>query len=400
MIRTLTIWLLHCFVFGLGLLTVQAHTHPPEKAAELAVSAAFDTQGSLWVVGSHRPGELYLQRVLEQGKPLNEPKRIIKLSGDRVSASGENRPKIKFGPKGQLLISYTKPLSRPYTGEIRMIRSVDGGMSFSQPFTVHQDRQEITHRFESIIFDHQGVLHTFWIDKRDQELIRRSKNLNHRDLAKHYRGAAIYRNESMDAGLSFGPDIKVADHSCECCRIALTLDNKGKPVAMWRHVFEPNFRDHALWRFAAPESMQRASQDQWQLDACPHHGPSIAPASDGGFHALWYGERDGRATVRYGRLNAEGSALGTPIELPDANAEHADIFRQASMLFVTWQFFDGKRSVWKAWVSDDEGKQFNTRVLGVHAGKHDYPLIVGSPSDGVWGIWNTDQGLRLLRLDP
>jgi hypothetical protein len=394
------IWIAHCLVLCLNPLRVLAHTQLPENAAELAVSAAFDSQGSLWIVGSNGPGELYLQRVLEQGKRLNESKRIIKLSGDKVSASGENRPKIKFGPQGQLLISYTKPLSRPYTGEVRMIRSSDGGLSFSQPFTVHQDRQEITHRFESMIFDHQGVLHTFWIDKRDQELIRRSKKLNHRDLASYYRGAAIYRNESNDAGLTFGPDIKVADHSCECCRIALTLDHEGKPVAMWRHVFEPNVRDHALWRFAAPERMQRASEDHWPLDACPHHGPAIAQASDGGFHALWYGERKGRAAVRYGRLNAEGSAIGTPLELPDANAEHADVFRQDAMLYVTWQFFDGKRSVWKVWLSHDEGRRFNARVLGMHAGKHDYPLIVGSPNHGVWGIWNTDQGLRLLRLDP
>ena len=75
----------------------------------------------------------------------------------------------------------------------------------------------ITHRFESLALDAQGALHTVWIDKRDLEAAPRVGN----KLA--YRGAAIYRNVSLDGGATFGPDTKVADHSCECCRIALAL---------------------------------------------------------------------------------------------------------------------------------------------------------------------------------
>jgi hypothetical protein len=398
-IRLLSLWFSFMLMLYAGQSWSQQHGHSEAKAPALAVSAAFDAKGSLWLVGWHGPGALYVQRVLDQGRRVDDAKRLINVSGDAVSASGENRPKIKFGLQGQMLISYTKPLAKPYTGEIRMVRSEDGGLSFSEPFTVHHDRQEITHRFDSIIVDRDGVLHTFWIDKRDQALIRDSKKLKHRELAKHYRGAAIYRNESFDAGLTFGPDIKVADHSCECCRIALTLDRAGKPVAMWRHVFAPNLRDHAVWRWLAPHEIHRASEDGWQLDACPHHGPSIAPASDGGFHAVWYGEREGLAAVRYGKLNDKGLPAATPVVLPDRAAEHADVLRQGSTLVMTWQVFDGQRSIWKAWVSQDEGRQFTSLVLGEHLGKHDYPILVGSPSEGIWAVWNTDQGLRLRKID-
>jgi uncharacterized membrane protein len=34
---------------------------------------------------------------------------------------------------------------------------------------------------------------------------------------------------------------------------------------MWRHVFEPNLRDHAFWRWLAPHEIHRASEDGWQL---------------------------------------------------------------------------------------------------------------------------------------
>ena len=80
------------------------------------------------------------------------------------------------------------------------------------------------------------------------------------------------------------PEQKLADNSCECCRIALAPAPDGSLVAMWRHVFDPGAaatqqRDHAfapVASIAAPPV--RASFDHWALEACPHHGPGLAPA--------------------------------------------------------------------------------------------------------------------------
>ena len=41
-----------------------------------------------------------------------------------------------------------------------------------------------------------------------------------------------HNGRSDDGGASFGPDIKLAEHSCECCRIALSLDGQGGVVAI------------------------------------------------------------------------------------------------------------------------------------------------------------------------
>ena len=62
--------------------------------------------------------------------------------GEPISADGENRPKIAFGPQGQVVISYTRPLDKPYTGWIRMLRSSDGGASFKAE--VRADRLALT----------------------------------------------------------------------------------------------------------------------------------------------------------------------------------------------------------------------------------------------------------------
>ncbi|HZF80534.1 MAG TPA: sialidase family protein, partial [Rubrivivax sp.] len=294
------------------------HTHQgaaKRRPPPLAIGAAFSPAGELWLVGLNDQQRLFVQTSSDDGKTWKEP-RTLDTGQDRIAADGENRPKLVFGPAGRAVITYTEPMSKPYSGQIRMLRSDDGGATFSAPFTVHQDRQLITHRFESVAFDARGTLHTLWVDKRDLEaLMSQSASAPAQPAATgagqraarpkvDYRGAAIYRNESTDGGKTFGPDIKVADHSCECCRIALAPSPDGSLAAMWRHVFAPNQRDHAFAILKAPRPTEpvRATFDRWAIDACPHHGPGLAPARGGGYHAVWFGERGGQGRVRYGRL--------------------------------------------------------------------------------------------------
>jgi hypothetical protein len=238
------------------------HMHPPAVSAApamaaasaskpaarkprpaLGVGVAVSPDGALWLAGLDGQGRLFVQNApAPQGTASlhwSAP-RVLDTAGDAISADGENHPKLVFGPQGTVLIAYTQPLAKPNTGYVRLLRSVDGGQHFAAPVTVHADRQIITHRFESMGFDAEGVLHTVWIDKRDLEAAPKVGGKS------SYRGAAIYRNISRDGGATFGPDTKVADHSCECCRIALGVGSDGAMRALWRHVFEPNVRDHAI----------------------------------------------------------------------------------------------------------------------------------------------------------
>ena len=225
-----------------------------QRPLPLAIGAAFGPDGTLWTVGLDAQRRLVLQSSSDQGRQWSAP-RALDIGHDGVSADGENRPKIAFGPKGIVVVSYTRPGVKPFTGDIRLLRSSDGGSTFAPPVTVHHDRAPITHRFESIAFDEDGVLHTVWIDKRDQEAAKAQ--------GRPYRGAAIYRNESRDGGLTFGPDIRVADHSCECCRIALAPAPGGAMAALWRHVFDPNERDHAATRIPRRWCGPRTSVGLW-----------------------------------------------------------------------------------------------------------------------------------------
>ncbi|MGN6389094.1 MAG: sialidase family protein [Burkholderiaceae bacterium] len=377
--------LLLCWLGAMQPAFAQHHHHGPALGTGLAVAP----DGALWMVGLDRDAHLFVQSSRDHGKTWTEP-RLVDNGSDKVSAEGENRPKIAFGPHCWAVISYTQPLPKPYTGEIRMLRSDDGGKTFSAPFTVHRDRQLITHRFDSILFDAHGVLHTLWVDKRDAA--------QHPDQS--YRGAAIYRNFSTDGGKTFSPDLRVAEHTCECCRIALVQGPDGGAAAMWRHVFEPNIRDHAFARLPADESpvaFTRATFDDWKVDACPHHGPGLAYAGSGVFHAVWYGIRNGEPGVRYESLDADGKPAGQAVLIPDPMAQHADVLADGDKVAIAWESFDGKSNRLKAWVSHDGGKHFELRELAHVDGSTDEPRMIRQ-GNRMLVAWRTEKGVNVYEL--
>jgi hypothetical protein len=351
----------------------------------------------LWVVGLNAQAQLFVQSTPLGGALQWSEARILNTGSDAIAADGESRPKIEFGPKAWAVISYTMPLAKPYTGFIRMLRSSDGGQTFSAPFTVHQDRQEITHRFESVAFDAQGVLHTLWVDKRDQPP---------KGSVQKYAGAAIYRNESQDGGQTFGPDTKVADHSCECCRIGLARNPQGQLQATWRHVFEGSTRDHAFASVGAPANrITRSTHDDWQINACPHHGPGLAANVGGaqaGYHTVWFGIRkvngQDQAAVRYARLNAQGEPLPETVRvLPDARAEHADVLADGQNVAVVWRSSEGAATSLKAWLSTDGGQNFTLRTLGQATGYNDHPRLAQSGARMVV-VWRNTQETQVHDL--
>ncbi len=366
------------------------------KAArpELGTSAAFAPDGSLYAVS--KEGEhLLLQRSGDEGQSWSPPI-TVNAKPEAISADGENRPKIAFARDGAILLTWTKPLGKPYSGEIRFARAGDG-QHFDPPVTVHRDRAEITHRFESLLVAGDGRIVVAWIDKRD--LIAAEKS------ATPYRGTAIYAAISTDGGHSFQPERKIADHSCECCRIATAVDTDGAPLLMWRHVFESDERDHALTRLNAdgtPQTIQRATFDHWKLDGCPHHGPSLAVDANGTRHAVWFNQKEGEGHVFYGRLEKNDDTLTVAGQRPigGPRAEHADLATTGNRLAIVWKEFDGEKARLRAEVSDDGGHTFHALELAATDGASDQPRAL-TRSNELFAFWRSErEGMRVFRLSP
>jgi hypothetical protein len=273
------------------------------------------------------------------------------------------------------------------------VRSLDGGKTFSVPVTVHADRTVTVHSFESLLVDGAGRVYVAWIDGRDAAAAK----------AGHasYSGSAVYYAVSNDSGASFHGDYKLADHSCECCRIGLALNAQGTPVAMWRHVFAPNIRDHALAELdpaGKARPLQRATFDDWRIDACPHHGPSVAYAADGTRHQVWFNGKEGDGGgALYAKADARG-VLGKPVSLGSAQASHPDVLVRGKNVAVVWQQFDGTSTAIRGRLSDDGGATWHEQELARTSGDSDRPHLVSSPSATIL-VWRTqNEGIRVLVL--
>src|SRR5574343_2096473 len=363
------------------------------KAArlELGASAAVAPDGSLLVVtkqGEH----VMLYRSSDDGKTWSAPT-AVNAQPEQISADGENRPKITFAADGGLLVAWTRPLGKPYSGAIRLARA-DDGQRFSAPLTVHKDPAEITHRFESLLTTPDNKVILAWIDKRNLEAAKSGK--------KTYRGAALYAAISRDGGRSFESEYKLADPSCECCRVTSALDRDGAPLFMWRHVFEPNERDHALARLKSDgsvDSIQRATFERWKVDGCPHHGTSLVVDARGVRHAVWFNQKEGEGRVHYGRL---GSGPEIRIEgqrtVGGSRAAHGDLAVVADKVLIAWKEFDGERTQLRAMVSADGGRSFAEIALASTEGASDQVRVIRR-QDKLFAFWRTEkEGFRLFPL--
>ncbi len=383
-----------CRVLLLGciVLTASAHEHAGSRHSAMAASvtnrvgqasAVIDAQGALWVVQQDNHGVIVVRRSVDQGQTWSASVPVTS-SPEVIDRGGDARPKIAVAPSGVVYVTWTRPLAKPYTGEIRFSRSVDQGTSFSAPIIVHADRQQITHRFDALTVNAQGQVFVAWIDKRDGEALRGKGT---------YRGAAVYWAVSDDQGTSFRGDYKLADHSCECCRIALLPQADGQVQALWRHVFAPNIRDHALSVLHASGQsgrITRATFDDWKVDVCPHHGPSLARDAAGRLHAVWFSGGAEKSRVFYGRLRE--SRLEAPpasraeVQLAPrvegqraigaGRAEHADVAASGNRIVIAWKEFDGQRGQLRAQRSDDGGLQWREFSLASTEGPSGQPQVL------------------------
>ncbi len=390
--------LLFCLVCS-PLLAHEEHT--AYQAGSLAVSAVMDAQAALWRA-AEKDGIVWVDVSRDLGKTFSKPVAVNTLP-QKIGANGEARPKIAIGPQGYIFITWTEALKKPFAGYIWFARSINQGKTFEKPYIVHQDRSEITHRFDALNVAKDGRLTVAWVDKRDLIAAKLA--------GKPYDGAAIYYAQSINDGASFGIEQKLADSSCECCRIAMTTKPDGTAVAMWRHVFAGNERDHMLAEIPRSAGKKivanRATYGRWKIDGCPHHGPALVSGGEGkdwwGYHMAWFdggNEANGQAPgLYYARMDGEAWASSPAKKFAGAKnlAGHPALLSLGENVYLVWRESESGQNKILARSSDDGGRNWSeARVLADTSGKADYPQLLNQGKQ-VYLAWQTAQeGLRLI----
>lgn len=359
----------------------------------LTVSAAFDAQGRLWRARVE-DGHVLVDRSPDASAGFGLATRV-NAEPEPIATSGDNRPKIAIAEDGTVYVSYTRMGERPFSGDIRFARSVDDGKSFSAPITINDNREVISHRFDALIIDADDRVHLVWIDKRDESAAR--------EADEPYPGAALYHAVSTDRGETFGPNLKLVDHSCECCRIALALGPDGVPSAFWRHVYDGNVRDHALMRLDSRDPPRRITHGHWKVDACPHHGPALAIDHEGVHHFAWFDNGPHARGLFYARSRDGGKSVSKPMPIsdPSLRPDHPALLAHgdSGRIWLAWKEFDGESTRLRSMYSVNGGRDWSTpATTGTSADATDHPQLLAHGAQ-VFVSWNTAaEGYLLIPL--
>lgn len=362
---------------------------PVSVACAKSVTPVFDANGTLWITWQDR-GHVYVQHSSNDGRSFSDPV-AVNAEPEPVDDRGEDRPRIAVGPDGEIYVLWTRKLDKPYTGHIRFSRSLDNGETFSPPVNVNDDDAVIAHRFANFAVNDKGAVFVAWIDKRNVAAAEAA--------GREYAGAALYYAVSEDRGASFSASRKLADHSCECCRIAMGLDAKGLPVLFYRHVFPGQVRDHAILRFKdvnTPLDHVRATFDDWEINGCPHQGPALA-ISDGVLHMAWFTAGPERQGLFYARR--EDGKTSEPMQLGRRGAEHAAVKVIGDDVVLAWKNFVDNETQVSVQRSTDGGLTWQPPVVMARtSGASDHPQLV-SNGEQAYLSWQTAmEGYRLVPL--
>lgn len=370
---------------------------PPEASGPRAASssvptAALPADGTLWVTWVDE-SHVYVASSKDLGKTFSPPARISP-DGEAIDTSGEARPKVAIGPKGEVYVAYTRKGQRPFTGDIRFSRRLPDG-SFAEPLTVNDDGLATGHRFETLAVSPSGDVHLAWIDKRDLERAR--------EKGQPYEGAALYRAVSTDGGKSFSANRKIKDGVCECCRLAFAWDG-GTPVLLWRDILDGGIRDHSIARLDSlnAPAAHRATDDGWEIDGCPHHGPALAIGGDGAWHIAWFtGEGKRGGGTFYRRSTDRGRSFSEPIRLGTARAGRPSILASGRDIWLAWkEALGGDGTAVRVIRSRDGGVTWSdTRDVARTTGASDHPMLVGRGDEAFLSWLTTAETYRLIPID-
>ena len=154
-----------------------------------------------------------------------------------------------------------------YDYGVRLVRSTDGGHSWSRPWTPHEDDTPTEHGFLSSFPLGEGMGFV-WLDGR--------KFAPGADGSPATEEMTL-RFRAVDGAGAPGPEVLVDGRICDCCQTDAAIAAAG-PVVVYRDRTEEEIRDIYVTRYvdgAWTEGVP-VHDDGWNIAGCPVNGPAVA----------------------------------------------------------------------------------------------------------------------------
>lgn len=195
-----------------------------------------------------------------------------------------------------------KSSDQPYAYDVRLARSVDAGVTWSEPITVHDDGVAAEHGFASVWQWRADALAIAWLDGRHGN-------------SEEGHGSMSLRGAVFDPALKKVQEWELDARTCDCCQTDVAVTRDG-PLLVYRDRSNDEIRDVVVTRFdgkawALPRLVHA---DNWKMSGCPVNGPAIAARGDEVVVA-WYTGADEVPRVRLARSADSGEHFTAPVDL-------------------------------------------------------------------------------------
>lgn len=243
-----------------------------------------------------------------------ESPRMI-AEGDTWFVNWADTPHVYALPDGSLWAHWlrsTGPSRMDYG--IDLVRSGDGGTTWSAPQLVHPSGTPGDHGFVTFWPQARDRLGIAWLDSRQKAA---SGHAGHDGGGHDHAGGAamMLRAATYDAQATQVGEWPLDTSTCDCCTTSSAVTDRGV-VVVYRGRGDGEIRDTRIVRFDGQRwtSPRDVHADGWKIAGCPVNGP-VAVADGATVWVAWYTEAGGVPELRAARSDDAGDTFGAPVTL-------------------------------------------------------------------------------------
>lgn len=264
-------------------------------------------------------------------------------SGDDWFVNWADTPHIAQTADGALWAHWLqKSAAATYSYDVALVRSGDGGLTWSTPVLVNDDGTPTEHGFVSLWPMANDTVGVAWLDGRrtagasDGD----DPHAGHGAASGHAPAAAMMtlRTAAFDAAMTRSGEHELDLSTCDCCQTDVVPTETGALLA-YRDRTAAEIRDIHVARLVAGD-WQPATPvhvDNWTMPACPVNGPSI-DARGKDVVVGWYTAAGGTPMVRLARSADGGASFQPPLTLDSGEAVQGrvDVALGVDAAWVLW----------------------------------------------------------------
>lgn len=286
-----------------------------------------------------------------------------------------------------------------YDYGVRIVRSDDGGVTWSDPWTPHEDGTRTEHGFVSTI-ELDGTTGFVWLDGR---------NLAPDADASRQERAMALRYRSLSTAGEPGPETLLDERVCECCQTDAAVATSG-PVVVYRNRSIEEIRDVYVTRLVdgAWSEGRAVHADGWEIGGCPVNGPAVAARGDD-VAVAWFTGAGDEPRVQVAFSTDGAASFGDPVRvdggLPVGRVDIL-LLRDSGAALVSWLEGTG-----------GEGAEVRIRLVDRWSGASEavtlthssaerasgFPRVMEAPDGSVLLAWTDvtgeDSRVRLKRME-